>query len=170
DIAYQRGDYDEALRIRREVELPVYERLVDTRSAAVTWGQIADIAEQRGDYDEAAELQGKRLELCKKLGELDGIASTDWGLAQIDLAREDHQAAFPRLVESFQILGHRQRPDGIAVVGLALGELLLAAGQADQARQVLGDSLAAATKIGWTDAIQRISELLNPPAPANEGT
>lgn len=31
DIAYQRRDYDEALRIRREVELPVYERLGDTR-------------------------------------------------------------------------------------------------------------------------------------------
>ena len=31
DIAYRRGDYDEALRIRREVELPVFERLGDTR-------------------------------------------------------------------------------------------------------------------------------------------
>ena len=39
DIAYRRGDYEETLRIRREVELPVYERLGDTRSAAVTWGQ-----------------------------------------------------------------------------------------------------------------------------------
>src|SRR5437763_1420819 len=73
DIAYQRGDYDEALRIRREVQLPVFERLGDTRSAAVTWGQIADIAYQRGDYDEAAELQRKRLAANKQLGDLDGI-------------------------------------------------------------------------------------------------
>jgi tetratricopeptide (TPR) repeat protein len=170
DIAYQRGDYDEALRIRREVELPVYERLGDTRETAVTWGKIADIAYQRGDYDEGAELQRKRLEACKQLGDLDGIANTDWGLAQIDLAREDYQAAIPRLMESFQILGHLQRPDGIAVVGTALGQLLIAAGQADQARRVLGDSLAAAAKIGWTGVAQQISELLNPPAPANEGT
>ena len=48
EIAYQRGDYDEALRIRREVQLPVYERLGDTRDAALTWGNIADIAYQRG--------------------------------------------------------------------------------------------------------------------------
>ena len=48
DIAYQRGDYEEALRIRREVQLPVWERLGDTRETAVTWGQIADIAYQRG--------------------------------------------------------------------------------------------------------------------------
>jgi len=92
------------------------------------------------------------------------------GLAQIDLAREDYQAAFPRLVESFQINGRLQRPDGTAVVGITLGQMLIAAGQADQARQVLGDSLAAATKIGWTDAIQQISKLLNPPATTNEDT
>jgi hypothetical protein len=30
------------------------------RSAAVTWGQIADIAYQPGELDEAAELQHKR--------------------------------------------------------------------------------------------------------------
>ncbi|MEU4475258.1 CHAT domain-containing protein, partial [Micromonospora sp. NPDC023888] len=53
DIHFQRGDYDEALRIRREVELPVYDRLGDTRSTAITWGKIADILYQRGDYDEA---------------------------------------------------------------------------------------------------------------------
>ena len=170
DIAYQRGDYDEALRIRREVELPVYERLGDTRSAAVTWGKIADIAYQRGDYDEAAELQRKRLEVCKQLGDLDGIAAADWDLAQIDLAREDYQSALPRLIESFQIFGRLQRPDGIAIVGRTLGQLLIAAGQADQARQVLGDSLAAATKIGWTDMAQQISELLNPPPTTNEDT
>ena len=53
----ERGDYDEALRIRREVELPVYERLGDAREAAVTWGKIADIAYQRGDYDEALRIR-----------------------------------------------------------------------------------------------------------------
>jgi tetratricopeptide (TPR) repeat protein len=170
DIAYQRGDYEEALRIRREVELPAYERLGDTRSAAITWGKIADIAYQRGDYDEAAELQHKRLEANKQLGDLDGIAAADWDLAQIDLAREDYKAALPRLVESFQLLGRLQRPDRIATVGWPLGQLLMAAGQADPARQVLGDALAAATKLGWTGLVQQINELLNPQPPANEQT
>jgi hypothetical protein len=31
-----------------------------------------------------------------KLGDLDGIASADWGLAQIDLDRNDYQPALPR--------------------------------------------------------------------------
>ena len=43
DIVDGRGDYDEALRIRREIELPVFERLGETREAAITWGNIADI-------------------------------------------------------------------------------------------------------------------------------
>ena len=164
DIADQRGDYDEALRIRREVALPAFERLGDTRSAAVTWGDIANIAYQRGDYDEAAELQRKRLEVNKQLGDLDGIAAADWDLARIDLTRQDYQSALPRLIESFQIFGRLRRPDGIAFVGIALGQLLMAAGQADQARQVLRDSLAAAAKLGWTDTVQQINHLLNPPS------
>jgi tetratricopeptide (TPR) repeat protein len=150
--------------------LPAHERLGDTRETALTWGKIANIAYQRGDFDEAAELQRKRLEVCKQLGDLDGIANSDWGLAQIDLAREDYQAAFPRLVESFQILGRLQRPDGFAVVGATLGRLLIAGGQTDQGRQVLGDSLAAAAKIGWTGMAEQIIELLKAPDSTNEDT
>ena len=162
DIAYRQGDYDEALQIRREVELPAYERLGDTWETATTWGKIADIAYHRGDYDQAAELQSKRLEVHKQLGDLDGIAAVDWELAQIDLRREDYQAALPRLIESYQINDRLQRPDGIATVGWILGQLLMATGQTDPAHRVLGDTLAAATKLGWTDTVQQISELLSP--------
>jgi tetratricopeptide (TPR) repeat protein len=159
DIASRRGDYDEALRIRREIELPVYERLGDTRETAVTWGRIADIASQRGDWESAAELQRRRLDVHKKLGDLDGIAATHWDLAQIDLKRQDYESAVPRVLESFQILRHLQRPDGIAVVGLTLAQLLHAAGRTDDARQVLGESLAAATTIGSAELMSRINEL-----------
>ena len=43
DILQARGQLDEALKIRHEEELPVYERLGDVRSRAVTMGKIADI-------------------------------------------------------------------------------------------------------------------------------
>ena len=70
DIADRRGDYDEALRIRREVQLPVYERLGDTRETAVTWGNIADIAYQRGDYDEALRIRREvELPVYERLGD-----------------------------------------------------------------------------------------------------
>jgi hypothetical protein len=54
-------------------------------------------------------------------------------------------------------------------VGKTLGQLLMAAGATDPARQVLGDSLAAATKIGWTEGIKQINQLLNP-GPQEEET
>ena len=41
DIAAARGELDEALRIRREEELPVYEKLGDVRSILVTRAKVA---------------------------------------------------------------------------------------------------------------------------------
>jgi hypothetical protein len=46
-----------ALRIRRKEELPVYERLGEVRSRAVTMGKIADILFSRGDLDEALRIR-----------------------------------------------------------------------------------------------------------------
>jgi hypothetical protein len=105
-------------------------------------------------------LQRTRLQVNERLGDLDGIAAANWDLAKIDLARQDYQSAYTRLTESFQILHHLQRADGIAVVGSVLGELLLAAGHADNALQVLEKSLAAAIKTDNADLTRRTNELL----------
>ena len=165
DISHRRGDYDEALRIRQEIQLPAYERLGDIQSAAAVLGKIADIHYQRGNYDEATELQLRTLDVTRQLGDADGIAAAQWGLAQNDLHRKDYEAAFPRMVESFQILRRLRRPDGIVSVGTTLGEFLVMAGATDVARQVLGDSLAAAQKLGWADYVRRIEELLGSMSP-----
>jgi tetratricopeptide (TPR) repeat protein len=160
DIADQRGDIDEALRIRRDVELPAYERLGDIRSVAVTWGQIADIAFKRGELDEAAALRRKQLDAHRQLKDIGGIAAADWGLACIDLERKDYQSAYDRLAEAFRILVQLQRPDGLAVVGSSLGQLLLAGGNTEQAHEVLKFSQAAADKLGMTEMVQQINALL----------
>ena len=57
DILRARGQLDEALRIRTEEQLPVYERLGDVHSKAVTQGQIADILQARGQLDEALRIR-----------------------------------------------------------------------------------------------------------------
>jgi phosphopentomutase len=54
---------DEALRIRQEEELPVYERLGDVRARAVTLGKIADVYQARGQLDEALRI--RREENCR---------------------------------------------------------------------------------------------------------
>jgi tetratricopeptide (TPR) repeat protein/predicted phosphodiesterase len=57
DVFQARGDLDEALRIRREVQLPVFERLSDVKACAVTMGQIADVLQERGNLDEALRIR-----------------------------------------------------------------------------------------------------------------
>ena len=47
----------EALRIRREEQIPVFERFGDVRSLAITRGKIADIVQARGDLDEALRIR-----------------------------------------------------------------------------------------------------------------
>ncbi|GAA3848820.1 hypothetical protein GCM10022243_13560 [Saccharothrix violaceirubra] len=161
DILFQRGDYDEALRIRRDIELPVYERLGDTHATAVTWGQIGDILFRRGDYDEATRLQLKRLEVHTRLGDLDGIAGANWDLARLNLSQQDHESAAPRLIESYSINRRLQRAEGIAVVGTTLAQLLAAAGETVQARQIADESLQAATKIENQALVEQLNSLID---------
>ncbi|WP_239163845.1 tetratricopeptide repeat protein [Actinoplanes lobatus] len=161
DILFERGDYDEALRIHHELQLPVYQRIGDTRETAIAWGRIADILYQRGDYDEALRIrQEEVLPTFEQLSDLDGIANATWGIAEIQLDREEFEAAVPNVVKAFQILEHLQRPDGLAVVGSTLGQILIKYGKSDAARHVLETSRAAARKIAATGMEQHLGKLL----------
>jgi len=55
DILQARGQLDEALKIRTDEELPVYERLGDVRIARHDDGPIADILQARGQTRRGAE-------------------------------------------------------------------------------------------------------------------
>ena len=71
-----RGELDEALRIRREQELPVYERLGDVRSVAVTHGKIADVLQDRGELDEALRIRREEeLPVYERLGDVRSVRS-----------------------------------------------------------------------------------------------
>ena len=64
-----RGHLDEALRILREEELPVYQKLGAIREVAVTMGKIADILADRGQLDEALRIRREeQLPVYQKLG------------------------------------------------------------------------------------------------------
>ena len=201
-----RGDYDEVLRIRTEDELPVYQRLGDTRSIAVTWGQIADVYHERGDFDEVLRIRTEdELPVYQRLGDTREIAGDvgqdrrrlpssrrpqgGSGSAVLGASRpiddlatttasrrrngashnstspqRDLNSALPRLIESFQIFTHLQRPDGIAVVGEILGRILHQAGH-DQAPTVLESAIAAHNRIGADRPRQRPH---HPPQRRNE--
>jgi hypothetical protein len=71
DIYQARGELDEALRIRREEQLPVFERLGDVRSRAVTRAKLGDALLARGrpeDRDDALALFRLAVADAERLG------------------------------------------------------------------------------------------------------
>ena len=94
DILQMRGDLDGALRIRREEELPVFERLGDVGLAAVTKGKIADILETRGDLDGALRIRREeQLPVYERLGDAREAAVTKGQIADILQMRGDLDGA-----------------------------------------------------------------------------
>jgi tetratricopeptide (TPR) repeat protein len=70
DVHTARGEFDEALRIRSEEQLPVYVQLRDTREYAVTMGQIADLHTRQGQFDQALRILTQDvLPVFKRLGD-----------------------------------------------------------------------------------------------------
>ncbi len=130
------------------------------RSAAITQSKIADVLKARGELDEALELQAERLEANRKLRDAEGIAAAQWGIARIELQREQHDRAIPRLLEAWGILERLGRTEGLAVVGRTLGQLLAGAGLRDEARAVLGISAGAWRKLGRGQEAEAVEALL----------
>jgi hypothetical protein len=88
DLMRTRGEVDEALRIRTEEELPVYQRLGDVRDMAVTQGRIADILMDRGQLDEALRIRTEEeLPVYQRLGAVREMAVTQGDIADILMAR-----------------------------------------------------------------------------------
>ena len=75
DIMQARGQLEEALRVRTEEQLPVFERLGDARSLAITRGRIADIREACGELDEALRIRTEEeIPVYERLGDARAVA------------------------------------------------------------------------------------------------
>ena len=64
DILAARGEQDEALRIRREEELPVYERLGDVRPGRSPWARSPTSWPARGERTRPCGSAGRRSSRC----------------------------------------------------------------------------------------------------------
>jgi 3',5'-cyclic AMP phosphodiesterase CpdA/tetratricopeptide (TPR) repeat protein len=106
DILHIRGDLDEALHILRDELLPVFERLGDDRSHAVTWSRIAGLLHHdRGELDEALRiLRHDVLPVYERLGDDRSRAVTLGNIVNILRTRGD-------LEEALRILRHDVLPD-----------------------------------------------------------
>jgi tetratricopeptide (TPR) repeat protein len=138
DIWQARGQLDEALRIRKEDQLPVFEKLGDIRSRAVTLGKIADIFKARGQLDEALRIRtDDQLPVFEKLGDIRERAVTLGKIADIFEARGQLDEAIRIRTDDqlpvFEKLGDiRER----AVTMGKIADILQACGQLDEAIRI----------------------------------
>jgi tetratricopeptide (TPR) repeat protein len=138
DIMQACGQLDEALKIRNEEELPVYQRLGDVRSRAMTMGKIADILQARGQFDEALKIHNEEeLPVYERLGD---VRSRAWTMGQI----ADILQARGQLDEALKIRNEEQLPvyerlgdvRSRAVTMGQIADILQARGQFDEALKI----------------------------------
>jgi hypothetical protein len=159
DIIQMRGGLDEALRIRREEELPVYERLGDARSAAVTKGQIADIIQMRGDLDGALRIRREeQLPVYERLGDARSAAVTKGNIADILYRCGDLDEALRiRREEQLPVLEHLGDARAAAVAKWNIGLLLINRGHEgdrDEAAALLRAALDIARRLQLAEVPQ----------------
>jgi hypothetical protein len=82
-----------------------------------------------------------------------------WDLAQLDLAEQKVGEAAPRIIEAYDIMIHLGRADGIAVVGLVLGQILAGADARSEALTVLRRSAEMYRKLGREAEARSVGEL-----------
>ena len=138
DIFQARGQLDEALRIRQEEELPVYEKLGDIRSRAVTMGKIADIFQARGQLDEALRIrQEEELPVYEKLGDIRERAVTMGKIADIFQARGQLDEALRiRQEEALPVYEKLGDIRSRAVTMGKIADIFQARGQLDEALRI----------------------------------
>ncbi len=133
-----RGETDEALRIRREEQLPVIEKLGDARLCAVEQGKIADILKARGQLDEALRiLREELLPVFEKLGDVRSRAVTMGKIADILMARGQLDEALRiRREEELPVYEKLGDVRSRAVTMGQIADILSARGQLDEALRI----------------------------------
>ena len=143
DILQARGELDEALRIRQQEQMPVYERLGDVRERAVTLGKIADILQARGELDEALRIrQQEQMPVYERLGDVRERAVTLGKIADILQARgELDEALCIRQQEEMPVYERLGDVRSRAVTLGYIADILQARGELDEALRILQDEL-----------------------------
>ncbi|EWY36802.1 hypothetical protein N825_23290 [Skermanella stibiiresistens SB22] len=138
DILQARGELDEALRIRREELLPVFNRLGDVCSRAVTMGKIADILRARGEMDEALRIhREEQLLVYDRLGDVRERAVTMGKIADILQARGDMDEALRiRREEELPVYDRLGDVRSRAVTIGKIADILRSRGELDEALRI----------------------------------
>jgi tetratricopeptide (TPR) repeat protein len=148
------GELDEALRIRYEEELPVFQQRGDLRSRALTLGKIADVLQARGELDEALRIRREvQLPVYEKLGDQRSRAVTMGKIADVLQARGELDEALRIRREEelpvYEKLGDQR--SRVVTMG-QIADILQARGQLDEARDLHAQRLEVAVAMGDIDS------------------
>ena len=140
-LLFDLGDYDDALAHWREVALPLFLRLGDSRGQAMTMGRIANILRMRGQLDEALRIrQEELLPVYEHLGDVRSKAVTMGKIADILKARGQLDEAL-RLYQEEELPVYEGLGDvrSKAITMGRIADILQARGQLDEALRIRQD-------------------------------
>jgi tetratricopeptide (TPR) repeat protein len=132
-----RGQLDEALRMLREEQIPLYEALGDLRERALTLIQTADVLAARGQLDEALRILREQSRVFEALGDVRARAITVGRVADVLQARgqldEALRIRWEEEIPVYEALGDvRERAVALGKVADVLQER----GQLDEALRI----------------------------------
>jgi tetratricopeptide (TPR) repeat protein len=137
-LLFDLQDFDEALALWREVQLPLYRRLGDAKSQAITLGQIADILQVQGQLDEALRIyQEVELPVYECLGDVRLKAISMGNIAKILQARGQLDEAL-RIYQEEELPVYERLGDvhSKAITMGKIADILQARGQLDEALRI----------------------------------
>ena len=138
DLLEIRGQLEEALHIRIEVELPVYEKLDDIRSIAITKGQIANILQTRGQLDEALRIRTEEeLPVYEKIGDTRALAIAHGRIADIlEIRGQLDEALRVRTEKQLPVFKKIGDAHSVAITRGRIADILEIRGQLDEALRI----------------------------------
>ena len=143
-LLYSLGDYDEALELRQNIELPLHRRLNDSRAAAITQGYIADILQQRGNREEALRIL--REEVCPAfahVGDVRSRAVAVGRIADILQQRGDNEEALRiRREEQLPVYEHLGDVRSGAMAMGNIADILQQRGESEEALRILREEVS----------------------------
>ncbi len=118
DILYSRGDWDDALHIYRDQEMPLYEKMGNVRAQTITKGKISLISSMKGDGEHALRmLREEVIPVFETIGDVleqaiatDQIASILYGQGKFDDALHilrEQIPAYEKLGAAYQLVRAR---------------------------------------------------------------
>lgn len=137
DILRLREKFDEALRVRREEQLPVFERLGDLHGQAVSNGKIADILIIQGNIEEALRLLTEiAIPLVQRVGAIRDLAVFQGRVADILFAHGQPDNALKSYQKVQQIFDRLDDVRHKAVAAGKVAKIHYLRGELDEALRI----------------------------------